>query len=155
MNIFVKIKQNIINKNLLTMKKQNTFLAIGILLLSTVIMFSSCKKKSTTPEVSAPTFLMSSIADPNDNTYLIFQFKCTTNDVKITKILITDPLSSFTDTYDLQGQTILQNIIYQFNYSYLKSTGKWTFMFYGNRTGDNSGFISTTYMTVSKWRPGN
>jgi len=131
------------------MKKKNTLLAIGILLLSSVIMFSSCKKKSTTPEVSAPTFLMSSIADPNDNTYLIFQFKCTTNDVKLTKILISDPLGSFTDTYDLQGETILQNIIYQFSYSYLKSTGKWTFMFYGNRT-DNSVFISTTTMTVSK-----
>ena len=132
------------------MKKKNTLLAIGILFLSTVIMFSSCKKKSTTPEVSAPTFLMSSIPDPNDNTYLIFQFKCTTNDVKLTKILITDPLGSITDTYDLQQATFLENIIYQFGYSYLKATGKWTFVFYGNRSGDNSGFVSTTYMTVSK-----
>jgi len=133
------------------MKKKNTLLAIGILLLSSVIMFSSCKKKTTTPETpAAPTFLMSSIADPADNTYLIFQFKCTTNDVKLTKILITDPLSSFTDTYDLQGATFLENIIYQFNYSYLKKTGKWTFEFYGNRATDNSGFTSTTYMTVSK-----
>ena len=132
------------------MKKQNTLLAIGILLLSTVILFSSCKKKSSDSEPSAPTFLMSSIPDPADNTYLIFQFKCTTNDVKLTKILITDPLGSFTDTYDLQGATYLENIIYQFNYSYLKSTGKWSFVFYGNRTSDNSGFVSTTYITVSK-----
>jgi hypothetical protein len=40
----------IINKNKLTMKKKNTFLAIAVLLFTTVILFSGCAKKSdTTP----------------------------------------------------------------------------------------------------------
>lgn len=133
------------------MKKQNTLLAIGILLLSTVILFSSCKKKADEPTPTpAPTFLMSSIPDPADNSKVIFQFKCTTNDVRLTKILISDPLASFTDTYDLQGLSVLQNTIYYFDYSYLKSTGKWTFQFFGNRASDNTGFVSTTFFNVSK-----
>jgi hypothetical protein len=146
MNIFVEIKQNIINKNLLTMKKQNTLLAIGILLLSSVIMFSSCKKKSTTPEVSPPNFFMSSTG----TTDVTFYFKCTTNDVKLTKCVITDPLGLINDIYDLQSATFLQGQVYFFTTTYTKETGVWTFKFYGNRTSDNTGFISTTTLNLSK-----
>ena len=132
------------------MRKQNLLLVFGMLLLSTVILFSSCSKKSSDSTPSAPTFLMSSIPDPNDNTKLIFQLKCTTDDVILTKVIITDPLASFNDTYDLQRMTCLQNEIYQFNFSYSKATGSWTFQFTGNRSSDNSGFVATTHLTVSK-----
>ncbi len=133
------------------MKKKNTFLAIGILLLSTVILFSGCKKKSTEPEpVPAPTFLMSSTPDPGDPNAVIFQFKCTTNDVRLTKVVINDPLGMINDTYDLQQMTVLQNTAYQFNFSYTKASGKWTFTFTGNRSSDNTGFVSITYLTQTK-----
>ena len=133
------------------MKKMNFFLPVGFILLSSVILFSSCKKKSTEPEpVPAPTFLMSSIPDPANANNIIFEFKCTTNDVKLTKVVITDPLASGSDTYDLQGAIALQNQIYTFTTPYLKATGKWTFVFTGNRTNDNSGFTSTSYLTVAK-----
>jgi hypothetical protein len=133
------------------MKKQNTLLAIGIMLLSTVILFSSCKKKSEDPApVSAPTFLMSSVPDPADPNAVIFQFKCTTNDVRLTKVVINDPLGLINDTYDLQQMTVIQNTVYFFNFSYTKASGKWTFTFTGNRSSDNTGFVSTTYLTMSK-----
>jgi hypothetical protein len=134
------------------MKKQNTLLAIGILLLSTVILFSSCSKKSDdpAPTPSPPTFLMSSVPDPGDPNAVIFQFKCTTNDVRLTKVVINDPLGLINDTYDLQQMTVIQNTVYFFNFSYTKASGKWTFAFTGNRSSDNTGFVSTTYLTMSK-----
>jgi len=129
------------------MKKKNVFFAFGILLLSSVMLFSSCKKKSSDPEpVPNPTFVMSSTGDPD----VTFYFKCTTNDVKLTKCIITDPLGLINDTYDLQSQTFLENIVYFFTTTYTKETGVWTFKFYGNRTSDNSGFISTTTLNLSK-----
>ncbi|MCX6247300.1 MAG: hypothetical protein NTW10_06175 [Bacteroidetes bacterium] len=129
------------------MKKKNLLFALGIVLLSSVILFSGCKKKSEDPApVPNPTFVMSSTGSPD----VIFYFKCTTNDVKLTKCIISDPLGLISDTYDLQSETFLQNQVYYFNTTYTKETGVWTFKFYGNRTGDNSGFISTTTLTLSK-----
>ena len=129
------------------MKKQNTLLAIGILLLSTVILFSACKKKSDdTVVASTPTFVMSSTGA----TDLTFYFKCITNDVELTKCVISDPLGLINDTYDLQSTTYLQNQVYYFTTTYTKETGVWTFKFYGNRTSDGSGFISTTTLNLSK-----
>jgi hypothetical protein len=130
------------------MKKFQPFAIISLILLVGVMFTSSCKKKSTddTTTVSNPVFVMSSTGDPD----VTFYFKCTTNDVKLTKIVITDPLGLINDTYDLQGSTFLQNIVYMFNYSYAKETGTWTFKFYGNRASDGTGFVSTTTLTLSK-----
>jgi hypothetical protein len=135
------------HQNQRIMKKKNIYFAFGILLLSSVMVFSSCKKKSSDPEpVANPTFVMSSTGA----TDVTFYFKCTTNDVKLTKCIISDPLGLINDTYDLQSQTFLQNQVYYFTTTYTKETGNWTFKFYGNRTGDNSGFVSTTTLNLSK-----
>ena len=133
------------------MKKKTSLFAFGIMLLSIVTLFSACKKSDPAPEpVAAPTFLMSSIPDPGDPNAVIFQFKCTTNDVRLTKVVISDPLGMINDTYDLQQMTVLMNTVYQFNFSYTKASGKWSFTFTGNRSNDNSGFVSITYLTQAK-----
>jgi len=140
------------HQNQRIMKTKNFYFAFGILLLSSVMLFStSCKKKTTTVEApAAPTFLMSSVPDPADANSVIFQFKCTTNDVRLTKVVISDPLGLINDTYDLQQMTVLQNTVYKFNFSYTKASGKWTFTFTGNRSSDNTGFVAITYLTESK-----
>ena len=132
------------------MKKINVLFIIGLLILSSTFILSGCKKKSTTPEVSAPTFVMSSAADPAILNDVFFYFKCTTNDVKLTKIVVSDPIGVINDIYDLQSATALQNVVYQLNNSYPKESGTWTFKFTGNRASDNSGFVSTTTLVLSK-----
>jgi hypothetical protein len=133
------------------MKRINSIFRISLLLiLMSGLIFSGCKKKSTTPDApAAPTFQMSSTPDPLDNTKIYFIFKCTTNDVKLTKIVVTDPLATLNETYDCQGATFLQNQIYYFTTSYTKSAGTWSFVFTGNRTSDNSGFTATATLAVS------
>ena len=132
------------------MKKITFFIAISFLLSVGIIATSSCKKKSTTPDVSAPTFVMSAAADPAITNDVFFYFKCTTNDVKLTKVVVSDPIGAVNDTYDLQSVNALQNVIYQLNTSYVKETGTWRFVFTGNRVSDNSAFVSTTTLLLSK-----
>jgi hypothetical protein len=127
------------------MKKKNTLLAIGILLLSTVIMFSSCKKKSTTPEVSAPTFVATS--QPNGADYFDIYLKCTSNDILLTKVIIKDPFSN-TYTYTGNQQLWVKDEIITFPDSYPKSSGTWILSIYGNRT-DNSSFVSTCTLLIA------
>ena len=133
------------------MKKTNCILFISFILIFGIFTTSSCKKKSSDPEPPAnPTFVMSSTANPANTNEIIFMFKCTSTDVKLTKVVITDPLAINPTTFDLQGATFLQNSPYYFNTAFTKATGTWTFKFTGNRTSDNSGFISTTTLLVSK-----
>jgi hypothetical protein len=100
--------------------------------------------------LSAPMFLMSFIPDPNDSSLVIFQFKCTTNDIRITRLMINDPLDIINDSLDLQQILILQNTIYALNYSYPGTPGKWTFTFTGNLVSDSTAFVSTAYLTLTK-----
>jgi hypothetical protein len=131
------------------MKKKNTLLAIGILLLSTVILFSSCKKKSSDTTVSAPTFTLSATVDPNNSANLLFYITCTSDNVKMTRIDIKDPINSGFAPVDLQGMTMLKNENYYLTTSYTKELGTWIFTFTGNRSSDNSGFVSVASMNVT------
>jgi len=147
MNIFVKINPSIINKNKQTMKKQNTFLAIGILLLSTVILFSACKKKADDPvPVSAPTFVVTS--QPNGTDYFNIWAKCITDDILLTKVIIKDPFN-ISYTYTGNQQLWLKDEIVGFPDTYPKSSGTWLLTFYGNRSSDNSSFVSNASVTIS------
>jgi len=147
MNIFVKINPSIINKNKQTMKKQNTFLAIGILLLSTVILFSACKKKADDPvPVSAPTFVVTS--QPNGTDYFNIWAKCITDDILLTKVIIKDPFN-ISYTYTGNQQLWLKDEIVGFPDTYPKSSGTWLLTFYGNRSSDNTSFVSNASVTIS------
>jgi hypothetical protein len=100
--------------------------------------------------LSNPMFLISFVPDLNDSSLVIFQFKCTTNDVRITRVVINDPLDMINDSFDLQQILILQNTIYAVNYSYPRTSGEWTFTFTGNLASDNTAFVSTAYLTLTK-----
>jgi hypothetical protein len=147
MNIFVKINPSIINKNKRTMKKQNTLLAIGIMLLSTVILFSACKKKTEDAAVvSAPTFVVTS--QPNGTDYFNIWAKCITDDILLTKVIIKDP---FNNSYTYTGNQALwlKDEIVGFPDTYPKSSGTWLLTFYGNRSADNSSFVSSATLTIA------
>jgi len=129
------------------MKKQNTFLAIGILLLSTVILFSACKKKTDDPvPVSAPTFVVTS--QPNGTDYFNIWAKCITDDILLTKVIIKDPFN-ISYTYTGNQQLWLKDEIVGFPDTYPKSSGTWLLTFYGNRSSDNSSFVSNASVTIS------
>jgi hypothetical protein len=132
------------------MKNLKFIITCGVIFVSLVVVFSSCKKKSTDTTPSAPTFIMSSTADPAIANNVFFYFKCTTNDVKLTKVVVSDPIGAINDTYDLQSANALENVIYQLSTSYQKETGTWKFVFTGNRVTDNSAFTSTTTLLLSK-----
>jgi len=132
------------------MKKFNVLFIIGVLFLTTAFILSSGCKKKEDPVPDPPTFIISATPDPNNANAVFFLFKCTTNDVKLTKIIVTDPMSLFSDPYDLQGASFLQNTVYQFGNSYIKESGTWTFSFTGNRSNDNSGFVSVGTVVLSK-----
>ena len=126
------------------------FTILSFILLA-VIVVSSCKKKSDdTPAPVNPSFIMSAIPDQYDANAVYFLFKCTNMDIKLTKIIISDPLTLFSDTYDLQGTTYLQNTAYIFGSSYTKETGNWSFQFTGNRQTDNTSFVVTALLYISK-----
>ncbi|MCX6244006.1 MAG: hypothetical protein NTU98_04815 [Bacteroidetes bacterium] len=132
------------------MKKQNVLLSLGILLLSMVILFSSCKKKESDPApVSAPTFTLSATPDPGITGNLIFYVTCTTDDVKMTRIDIKDPINTGIPPVDLQGMTMLRNTNYYLTTSYPKELGTWTFTFTGNRSTDNSSFVSSASLNIT------
>ena len=135
------------------MKKRNTFIALGVILLSTVILFSGCKKKSSTPAVS-PAFIVTAtnVTFQNGDAGLQFYAKCTNTDCKMTKVTINDPIGTNTVTYDLNGNYEVENEIFMLedaNTGYTKELGTWTFNFVGNRTSDGSSFASSASLLVS------
>ena len=129
------------------MKKQNTFLAIGILLLSTVILFSSCKKKADDPvPVTNPVFVVTS--QPNGTDYFDIWAKCITDDILLTKVIIKDPFN-ISYTYTGNQQLWLKDEIVAFPDSYPKSSGTWLLTFYGNLMSDNSSFVSAASLIIT------
>lgn len=135
------------------MKKQNALFAVGFILLSAVIIFSGCKKKSTTPAVT-PAFIVTAtnVTFQDGSAGLQFYAKCTNTDCKMTKVTINDPIGANTTTYDLNGEYEVSNEIFGLqatNTGYTKELGTWTFNFVGNRTSDGSSFASNSTLLVS------
>ena len=129
------------------MKKQNTFLAIGILLLSTVILFSSCKKKADDPvPVANPVFVVTS--QPNGTDYFDIWAKCITDDILLTKVIIKDPFN-ISYTYTGNQQLWLKDEIVAFPDTYPKSSGTWLLTFYGNLLSDGSSFVSNATLNLA------
>jgi len=138
------------------MKNKNTYLRLGIFLLSAVMLFSSCKKKSdTTPTYPSPSFIVTyipvTITNPNDGVQ--FYANCTTVDVKMTKVEILDPIRSSTVTYNLNGVYHVKGEIFGLQDAttgYYKQGGTYTFTFTGNRTADNAPFSVVSTLNVAK-----
>ena len=110
--------------------------------MSSVILVSGCKKKEEEPIV--PAFIVTSINVMLQNDVEGIQFfgKCTNDDVQMTKVILTTPFqTSF--TYNLNGNYFIKGEgfdLQEVGTGYVKQTGKWTFIFSGNRTDDGSPF---------------
>jgi hypothetical protein len=136
------------------MKKFTRILSISALLLVAVVIISSCKKdEETPPTVPAFTMTATTVNLQGGGFGLQFYAKCNNDDVKMTKVTITDPIASSTQTYNLNGTYFLKDEIFALqgaDEAYLKSSGTWSFNFVGNRTADNVAFSVNATLAVSK-----
>lgn len=137
------------------MKKVNYLLFIGVLLFSTSIIFSGCKKKSTTPDLPTPVFIVSAttVQLQGGGDGVEFFTNCSTTDVKMTKVEILDPIHSGIVTYNLNGTYYLKGDIIALqaaNTAYTKEIGTYQFTFTGIRIADNAGFTIVTTLNVAK-----
>jgi hypothetical protein len=139
------------------MKRKNAFLTLGFVLMSMLIVFSSCKKKSTdtTPSYPSPAFIVTyvpvTITNPNDGVQ--FFANCSTTDVKMTKVEILDPIHSGTVTYNLNATTYVKGQIFGLQDAgtgYYKQGGTYTFTFTCNRSADNAPFTIVSTLNVAK-----
>ena len=124
------------------MKKIGLLLLSGMLLLSAAGAFTSCKKKE---DRKAPTFVVTATPLGDE---LQFYFYCSTDDIRLTKITIKDPLLN-EYVYNAGGSTFLKNELWYIDEWYPKQIGNWSFVFVGNFADDNSGFTATSNMMVS------
>jgi hypothetical protein len=135
------------------MKKFTRFLSISALLLVAIVIISSCKKDEDPPIVPAFTMTATTVNLQGGGFGLQFFAKCSNDDVKMTKVVITDPIGSSTQTFNLNGTYFVKNEIFALqgtDEAYLKSAGNWSFNFVGNRTADNVAFSVTATLPVSK-----
>jgi len=134
------------------MKKVTHYLTIVAILISGMIIISSCKKKSD-PIVPAFTVTATKVDLQGGGQGLQFFGKCNNDDVKMTKVIITDPLGSFNQTFNLNGNYFVKNEIFALQgatEAYIIQIGTWSFNFVGNRTADGSSFAITATLAVSK-----
>lgn len=127
---------------------------MGALLLAAIIISSGCKKKEE-PVVIVPAFTMTATTVTLQGGGFGLQFfaKCNNDDVKMTKVMLTDPIGSFTETYNLNGTYFVKNEIFGLqatDQAYTKSSGTWKFNFVGNRTADGAAFAVDATLSVSK-----
>ena len=145
------------NVNLKTfiMKKLTRFLSVTAVLFAAIVIISGCKKKAEDPAPTVPAFTMTAttVNLQGGGFGLQFYAKCNNDDVKMTKVMITDPIGSMNQTFNLNGTYFVKNEIFGLqatNEAYTKSSGNWTFNFVGNRTADNTAFAVNATLNVSK-----
>ena len=133
------------------MKKIKTFATVSILFLAGMILMTNCSKDD--PIVPAFNVTAATVQLQGGGEGLQFAAKCTNDDVKMTKVTITDPLQTNTITYNLNGEYFVKNEIFALqaaDEAYFKSIGTWSFSFVGNRTADGASFSVNVTLNVSK-----
>jgi hypothetical protein len=138
------------------MKKRKYALLIVGLIMSSFIVFSGCKKKSsdepTYPSVAfVVTYVTVTLQGGSEG--VEFFANCSTTDVKMTKVQIMDPLHSGTVTYNLNDQVYVKSQIFALqddNTAYLKEGGTYQITFTGHRTVDNAAFTIVNNVNVAK-----
>jgi len=126
------------------MKTNKTLLLIGLFLLSAAVFTTSgCKKKTETP--ADPSFVVSAIPT-GDN--LEFIGYCSTDDVRLTKVIIRDPLLN-QYTYTAGGDIWLMNEGITFGDAYAKQLGTWRFTFVGSVVSDSRSFSVEATISVT------
>jgi hypothetical protein len=140
------------------MKTRKAFLTISIFLFCAGILFTSCKKKTETPDPIVPVVPVFSITAVTVQLQaggegLQFTAKCTNTDVKMTNVNIDDPSPEPVFPYDLLETSFAKNApfgLQETNTAYGKQTGIWSFTFNGHRTSDGASFSVVTTFTQAK-----
>jgi len=123
---------------------------MGVLLM----LSSSCKKNDDNPAPQVPVFTVTAttVQLQSGGEGLQFFGKCTNEDVKMTKVNLTSPISVETRTYNLNGNAIVKNSEFSLqddNTAYFKELGTWNFTFEGNRTADNASFSVNATLPIT------
>jgi hypothetical protein len=137
------------------MRNRTNLVYATVLLLFAVIFTGSCKKDSSDPAPVDPVFTItaSTVNLQAGGLGLQFTAKCTNTDVKMTHVLITDPVTSGNMTYDFSGASYTKNEAFglqEDNTAYVKNTGTWKFNFVGTRKSDGVAFAVDATLAVSK-----
>lgn len=127
-----------------------SFLWIGVAL----ILSNGCNKKddNSSPQMQVFTVTYDSVTLQSGGQGLQFFGKCTNEDVKITKVKGTSPISVHTFTYVINSNTIAKNTPFSMqddNTAYNKELGTWNFTFEGTRTADNADFTVNATLTIT------
>lgn len=133
------------------MKKISSYGILNILLIATVLLLANCSKDD--PVVPAFNVTAATVQLQGGGEGLQFAAKCTNDDVKMTKVIITDPLQTSPITYNLNGNYFVKNEVFALqaaDEAYYKTIGTWSFNFVGNRTADGASFSVNVTLGVSK-----
>lgn len=140
------------------MKKSKLFYLLGIVLVSTALVFSSCKKDDdpvpAPPADPVPGFTATYIKfiDEYGIDRLYFLFECTTDNVEIIKIIIDGPLGEGGEFYGL-GLHMAVGEVFELSTSFLSLVGDWNVTIQGDfESGEHNGkaFVWSKTLTVSK-----
>jgi hypothetical protein len=132
------------------MKKISFLTSIGIFFLVAVTFLTNCKKEEDPTPAFSVTSTTVQLQGGGDG--LQFEARCTNTDVKMTKVLITDPKQSPALTYLLNDQNYSKDQdfgLQAVNEAYPKQTGTWTFIFIGSRTSDGAAFTINASLNVA------
>jgi hypothetical protein len=141
------------------MKKSKLFYLVGVILLSTLMVFSSCKKDedepapTPTPTPYQPVFSPTYLVVNNGGTEMLdFYITCVTDDWEMIKTIVTWPGGLGSETYTGNGQIVTSGSPFTFSNYFPKLGGTWSFSITGNiKSGAHVGesFVSNVSMQVT------
>jgi hypothetical protein len=127
-----------------------------VLMQVLLILTGGCKKKDDNNTPQVPVFIVTAntVQLQGGGEGLQFYGKCTNEDVNLTKVIITAPISSQMATYDLNNGSYNKNASFPMQddlNAYSKEIGTWNFIIVGHLADDNSSFSEeTTYLVTGK-----
>jgi hypothetical protein len=137
------------------MKKRTNIWICSFAVIGVLLMLSGCCKKddddNTPSQVPVFTVTAKTVQLQAGGEGLQFTAKCTNEDVKMTKVNLTDPLSAQNATYELNGTSYAKNSpipLQNEEEAYVKESGTWTFTFVGNTSSDNKSFSVNATLSI-------
>lgn len=139
----------------MVMKKLTTlWICSCAVIVIALLLSSSCKKDkdNSSPQVPEFTITADTVWLQGGGDGLQFFGKCTNEDVKMNKVIVTSPLSAQTSIFELNGISVDKNTEFSFqdnNVAYYKEVGTWSFTFLGKRASDNESFSVSKTLLIS------
>ena len=135
------------------MKTKNVLLALGMILMTLMIITSSCNKEDDPeppPAAYVPAFSSTSVAI--DATTIDFYITCATDDYELIKVEVKSPAGLQNDTYLGNGMILIKGEPITFPNYFVRTSGTWTFVVTGiikSGTHVNTSFVASTSVSVS------